>query len=230
MSVSASVLKKSAHANAKSATSRSESAAPAKGEPVFLSREARLAAGRSLRDSMPRSSHASWKKPDRRRDPIDVLKESNRARMPELVPIRYGRMLRSPFTFLRGSAGLMASDLAATPVSGIRVQACGDCHLINFGLFSTPERNLIFDINDFDETLPAPWEWDLKRLAVSFAVAVRDIKLADKVARAGAMECARTYRERMREFSKMSAGNLVRPPGCAKDDRNGARCEDKEEA
>ncbi len=113
-------------------------------------------------------------------------------------------MLPSPFTFLRGSAGLMASDLATTPTTGLRVQACGDCHLLNFGLFATPERNLIFDINDFDETLPAPWEWDVKRLAVSFAVAVRDIKLTDKQAQAAAIECVRAYRQRLRELSKMS--------------------------
>ena len=103
--------------------------------------------------------------------------------MPDLVPIRYGRMLRSPFTFLRGSAGLMAYDLAALPGTGLRVQACGDCHLLNFGIFATPERNLILDINDFDETLPAPWEWDVKRLGASFAVAARDNRCSDAEAR-----------------------------------------------
>jgi uncharacterized protein (DUF2252 family) len=173
-------------------------------DPDFLSREARVAAGKALRETVPRSSHAHWKRPAKRRDPIDALKASNRDRLPDLVPIRYGRMLRSPFTFLRGSAGLMASDLATTPTTGIRVQACGDCHLMNFGLFATPERNLIFDINDFDETLPAPWEWDLKRLAVSFVVATRDIKQPDKTARSVAVECARSYRTRLGELSKMS--------------------------
>ena len=113
-------------------------------------------------------------------------------------------MLRSRFTFLRGSSGLMAYDLATTPTTGIRVQTCGDCHLLNFGLFATPERNLIFDINDFDETLPAPWEWDVKRLAVSFVVAARDNRLTDKEAQAAAVECVRAYRVRMRECSKMS--------------------------
>ena len=113
-------------------------------------------------------------------------------------------MLRSPFTFLRGSSGLMAHDLATTPTTGIRVQACGDCHLLNFGLFATPERNLVFDINDFDETLPAPWEWDVKRLAVSFVVAARDNQLTDRQARAAAVECVRAYRERLRECSEMS--------------------------
>ena len=135
----------------------------------FRPRAERLAAGRKLRERLPRSSHASWTPPARRRDPMDILEESNQGRVPELVPIRYGRMLRSPFTFLRGSAALMAYDLATTPSTGLRVQACGDCHLLNFGLFATPERNLVFDLNDFDETLPAPWEWDVKRLAVSFA-------------------------------------------------------------
>ena len=165
---------------------------------------ASVAAGRSLRDDIPLERHAIWSEPEGRSDPIEVLDRQAARRTPELVPIRYGRMLPSPFAFLRGSAGLMAADLATTPATGLRIQACGDCHLLNFGLFATPERNLIFDINDFDETLPAPWEWDVKRLAVSFAVAVRDINLGDKRARAAAVECVRAYRERLREFSKMS--------------------------
>lgn len=170
----------------------------------FRSRDDRIASGKAIRDDVPRESHAGWNPPKDRRDPIDILKQSNQDRLAELVPIRYGRMLQSPFTFLRGSAGLMAADLATTPTTGLRVQACGDCHLLNFGLFATPERNLIFDINDFDETLPAPWEWDVKRLAVSFAVAVRDIHLPDKQARAAAVECVRAYREQLREFSRMN--------------------------
>ena len=136
--------------------------------------------------------------------PIAILEASNRDRLPELVPIRYGRMLRSPFTFLRGSAGLMACDLATTPTTRINVQCCGDCHLMNFGLFATPERNLIFDINDFDETLPAPWEWDLKRLAVSFVVAARDSRHSDKEARAAAIQCVGAYRKYLRDCSKKS--------------------------
>jgi uncharacterized protein (DUF2252 family) len=182
----------------------------AKGEPhqpsllEFLSRDERLAAGKALRDKVPREHHAVWKRPAKRRDPIDVLEESNRDRMPELVPIRYGRMLRSPFTFLRGSAGLMAYDLATRPSTGLRVQVCGDCHLLNFGMFATPERNLAFDINDFDETLPAPWEWDVKRLGASFAVAARDRKFSDEDARGAAVTCARAYREHLRECSKKS--------------------------
>ncbi len=172
--------------------------------PVFRSRAEYLAAGQALREHVPRTSHAGWTPPAQRRDPIDLLEESNQDRLPELVPIRYGRMLRSPFTFLRGSAALMAYDLATTPTTGLRVQACGDCHLLNFGLFATPERNLVFDINDFDETLPAPWEWDLKRLAVSFAVAARDSQLSDADAREVAQACGRAYREHLREYSRMS--------------------------
>jgi len=172
--------------------------------PEFLSRKECLAAGKALREAVPREHHATWKPSAKRRDPVDVLEESNRDRMPELVPIRYGRMLRSPFTFLRGSAGLMAYDLATTPSTGLRVQACGDCHLLNFGMFATPERNLVFDMNDFDETLPAPWEWDVKRLGASFAVAARDKSFSDKDARGAAVTCARAYREHLRECSKKS--------------------------
>jgi uncharacterized protein (DUF2252 family) len=177
---------------------------PAMQEPVFRSRKERLSAGERLSQSVPHALHAEWKPPRKHRDPIQLLEKSNRYRLPELVPVRYGRMLRSPFTFLRGSAGLMAYDLATTPTSGIEVQACGDCHLLNFGLFATPERNLIFDINDFDETLPAPWEWDVKRLAISFVVAARDNRIGDKVAKGIAMECVRAYRERLRKLSKLS--------------------------
>jgi hypothetical protein len=131
----------------------------------------RVAAGKALRDKVPRASHARWKKAAGREDPIAMLQAADAERIAELVPIRYGRMLASPFAFYRGSAGVMAADLAPTPATGIRVQACGDCHLVNFGGFATPERNIIFDINDFDETLPAPWEWDVKRLAASFVLA-----------------------------------------------------------
>ena len=172
--------------------------------PKFRSRGERLAAGKALRETVPRESHAGWKRPAKQRDPISILEESNRDRVPELVPIRYGRMLRSPFTFLRGSAGLMAYDLSTTPSTRIQVQACGDCHLLNFGLFATPERNLVFDLNDFDETLPAPWEWDLKRLAVSFAVAGRENRMKDAETSEAVLECVRAYRKHLREYSKMS--------------------------
>jgi uncharacterized protein (DUF2252 family) len=181
-----------------------DAAIPAASQSHFKSRAARVSAGKELRDSLPRSSHAAWQATANRRDPIEILEESNRDRIADLVPIRYGRMLRSPFTFLRGSAALMASDLATLPKTGIHVQACGDCHLLNFGLFATPERNLVFDINDFDETLPGPWEWDLKRLAVSFVIAGRDQGLDDDACRAAAMECTRAYREHLREYSRMN--------------------------
>jgi uncharacterized protein (DUF2252 family) len=170
----------------------------------FRSREERLAQGKSLRDKLPRSMHANWQPSANGRDPIDILEESNHERLPELIPIRYGRMVRSPFTFLRGSAALMAYDLASLPNTKITVQACGDCHLLNFGLFATPERNLVFDINDFDETHPAPWEWDLKRLAVSFVIAGRDNDLSEEDCQAVAIDCVRSYREHLREYSRMS--------------------------
>src|ERR1700730_3700749 len=124
----------------------------------------RRAHGKRLRDTAPRDAHAAWRGHTERADPIGILRAADAARQPDLVPLRYGRMLQSPFTFYRGSAAVMAADLARTPVSGIHVQACGDCHLMNFGGFATPERRLIFDIDDLDETLPAPWEWDVKRL------------------------------------------------------------------
>ncbi|OPF20058.1 hypothetical protein B1L04_00880 [Microcystis aeruginosa KW] len=170
----------------------------------FRSREERIQIGKSLRERLPRSRHAIWQPPAAGREPIEIIEASNRGRLQELIPIRYGRMLRSPFTFLRGSAALMAYDLATTPKTDIIVQACGDCHLLNFGFFGTPERNLVFDINDFDETLPAPWEWDLKRLVVSFVIAGRDSDLSDRESKAAAIDCARSYREHLREYSRLS--------------------------
>ena len=170
----------------------------------FRSREERIQIGKSLRERLPRSDHAIWQPPAAGREPIEIIEASNQGRLQELIPIRYGRMLRSPFTFLRGSAALMAYDLATTPKTDIIVQACGDCHLLNFGFFATPERNLVFDINDFDETLPAPWEWDLKRLVVSFVIAGRDSDLSDRESKAAAINCARSYREHLREYSRLS--------------------------
>jgi uncharacterized protein (DUF2252 family) len=164
---------------------------------------ASIAAGKALREAVPRESHGDWKPAGNRRDPIDILQDQDKTRVPFLVPIRYGRMLQSPFAFLRGSSAVMAGDLARTPVSGIKVQACGDCHLVNFGGFATPERNIIFDINDFDETLRAPWEWDVKRLAASFVVAGRNNGLAEADSRAAAREAVRTYRIQMAEFAQM---------------------------
>jgi uncharacterized protein (DUF2252 family) len=171
----------------------------------FRSRADRLAAGNALRERVPRQSHERWSSSRAKsRDPIEILNQSNEGRVQELVPLRFGRMLRSPFTFFRGSAGLMAHDLAKLPGIQVHVQACGDCHLVNFGMFATPERKLVFDINDFDETLPAPWEWDVKRLAASFAVAVRDNGISDAKARDIATACVRSYREHLREYSRMS--------------------------
>src|SRR6185437_3260923 len=144
--------------------------------------EQRRLAGRAVRARVPRSAHEAWQPPGDRPDPIELLEVNNLPRLPDLVPIRYGRMLTSPFAFLRGSAVLMARDLATTPDTGVRVQACGDAHLGNFGVFGTPERNLIFDVNDFDETLPGPWERDVKRLAVSVIVAAGDLRLVAELA------------------------------------------------
>ena len=173
-------------------------------EPIFRSREERITEGRALRVRVPRQSHANWPRTARGRDPIQLLQRSNVGRLPDLVPIRFGRMLTTPFTFLRGAAGLMAHDLAKTPASGVRVQLCGDCHLLNFGLFASVERRLIFDINDFDETLPGPWEWDVKRLAASVAVAGRDLGVSDRKARDLVEACVRSYRVGLRQFSHMS--------------------------
>ena len=171
----------------------------------YIPRADRAAAGKALRSSVPRASHRDWTPPADRRDPMDVLIESNTGRLPELVPIRFGRMLVSPFTFFRGAAAVMAADLAKTPATGLQVQACGDCHLLNFGAFATPERNLVFDINDFDETLPAPWEWDIKRLAASFVLAGRDNRFDADAGRNSAVAVVRAYRERLAELSEMPA-------------------------
>jgi len=159
--------------------------------------------GKRLRDTAPRDAHAAWQAPAERADPIGILQAADAARQPDLVPLRYGRMLQSPFTFYRGSAGVMAADLARTPVSGIHVQVCGDSHLMNFGGFATPERRLLFDINDLDETLPAPWEWDVKRLVASFLLAARANGLSDANGRDAAVACARSYRRKMRDFAAM---------------------------
>jgi uncharacterized protein (DUF2252 family) len=168
----------------------------------------RRAEGKALRDDVPRADHGKWKAHAGRRDPVEIVIESNAGRVPQLVPIRMGRMLQSPFTFFRGAASLMASDLAHTPVSGLRVQACGDAHLLNFGAFATPERNVIFDINDFDETLPAPWEWDLKRLAASVVVAGRHLGLSESDSARAANAAARSYREHMANYAFMHALEL----------------------
>ena len=174
----------------------------------FLPRSDRYEMGKQLRKNCPRSSHALWKSPAGRPDPVDLIIESNKGRIQKLVPLRHGRMSKTPFTFYRGAALNMASDLSVTPVSGINVQACGDAHLCNFGGFATPERNIIFSINDLDETLPAPWEWDIKRLAASFVVASRNNNLSDDIARNAVLECVRSYRENMMIFSEMRTMEL----------------------
>ena len=168
-----------------------------------LSPDELQAFGKSLRDACPRESHAHWQAPHNRADPVSLLELSSKGRLPELIPIRYGRMIQSPFTYYRGTALNMAADLATTPVTGLRVQACGDCHLCNFGAFATPERRVIVDINDLDETLPAPWEWDVKRLAASLVVASRNNGHRAADARDAALACVRSYRERMAEYSTM---------------------------
>jgi uncharacterized protein (DUF2252 family) len=171
-------------------------------------RNERYNEGKHMREACPRSSHAKWEVTANRPDPVDLVKESNKGRIVNLVPLRHGRMVKSPFTFYRGAALNMASDLSGTPVTGMYVQACGDAHLCNFGGFATPERNVIFSINDLDETLPAPWEWDLKRLAASFVVACRNNNLSDATAKESALACVRSYRENMFAFSKMKMMEL----------------------
>jgi uncharacterized protein (DUF2252 family) len=164
--------------------------------------------GKKLRDSCPRTSHAGWKAPKNRTDAVELVLRAEKGRLPDLLPLRHGRMVRSAFTFYRGAALTMASDLASTPVTGLRVQDCGDAHLCNFGGFATPERKVIFAINDLDETLPAPWEWDVKRLAASFVVACRDNGVSDAAAKDVAMTCVRAYRESMAEFSQLKTLEL----------------------
>ena len=165
--------------------------------------EERAAAGKAAREEVPRASHGEWEPPARRRDPVRVLEDQAKSRVQELVPIRYGRMLASPFAFFRGAAAIMAMDLAKTPESGLRVQACGDAHLSNFGVFAAPDRSEVLDVNDFDETLPGPWEWDVKRLATSFAIAGRDRDFTPEETRAAVLRTVRSYREAMREFAAM---------------------------
>ena len=167
-----------------------------------------LSVGRALRNVCPRKKHAEWKAPKNRREAVDMVLASEKGRLPELLPLRHGRMVRSAFTFYRGSALTMAADLSSTPSTGIWVQCCGDAHLCNFGGFATAERKIVFSVNDLDETLPAPWEWDVKRLAASFVVACRDQKIGDGSAKDIATNCARSYRESMAEFSQMKTLEL----------------------
>jgi uncharacterized protein (DUF2252 family) len=173
-------------------------------DPV-ASKAERYAKGTAIRKITPRSIHQEWKPPESRKDPVEILIETSIGRVESLLPIRYSRMMESPFSFFRGAAAIMAADLAQTPNTGIHLQLCGDCHLMNFGGFATPERKLVFDINDFDETFPGPWEWDLKRLSASFAIAGRRRKFSNKNCKEFAWHVADSYKRHMLEYSKLSA-------------------------
>jgi len=192
--------------------------APKKGSPSKMetspafqphpTRTERYAMGKALREKCPRSSHAVWQPAADRPDPVSLVLKADEGRVPELLPLRHGRMVLSPFTFYRGSALAMAADLACTPATGVRVQCGGDSHLVNFRGLGTPERRVIFAINDLDETLPAPWEWDLKRLAASFVIACRDNGLGESDAKDAVLTCVRSYREHMAKFYKMTVLDL----------------------
>ncbi len=169
-----------------------------------LTPQERVARGKAARAEVPRSSHAVFEPGVTRPDPVDLLERQAVSRVPELVPIRYGRMLSSPFAYFRGAALAMASDLASTPTSGLHVQTCGDAHLTNFGVFASPERQLVFDLNDFDETLPGPWEWDLKRLAASLEIAARDNAFTAEEARTIVLAGVASYRRAMAGFAAMT--------------------------
>src|SRR3954453_3965176 len=168
-----------------------------------LSVAERGARGKAAGKEVPRASHSVFAPPPTRADPVVVLERQAKTRVPELVPIRYGRMLVSPFTFYRGAAAIMAHDLAGTPRSGLTVQCCGDAHLSNFGVFASPERRLVFDVNDFDETLPGPWEWDVKRLAVSMLIAARANDYRAKDQERIVLDAVGRYRTAMAEFAAM---------------------------
>jgi uncharacterized protein (DUF2252 family) len=170
---------------------------------VTSSKIERRKQGKTLREKFSRTSHAQWKPRSKSEDIVKLLEESDADRIPGLIPVKYQRMAVSPFTFFRGAAVVQARDLAKAPVSGITVQACGDCHLANFGGFASPERVLVFDINDFDETFPGPWEWDIKRLGASLILAARDRGFSKTVAKQAARAAAASYRERMAEFAEM---------------------------
>ena len=174
----------------------------------------RKARGLEARDRTSVSGHTKWRPAADRPDPVGLLEEQNRTREPDLVPVRHGRMMVSPFTFYRGAAKIMAADLKDTPVAGLDAQLCGDAHLSNFGLFASPERRLLFDLNDFDETLPGPFEYDVKRMAASFAIAGRNNGFSKADTRAATLASVTAYREAMATFAQMGDdGHLVRPPG-----------------
>jgi uncharacterized protein (DUF2252 family) len=183
---------------------RSDAAIAATLKVAHVDRTQGVERGKAARRRVPRSSHAVWVAPPGRVGPVEVLAEQAKSREPDLVPIRHGRMLVSPFTFYRGAAAIMASDLAGTPVSGLRVQSCGDAHLLNFGGYASPERALVFDVNDFDETLPGPWEWDVKRLAASIDVAARGQEFNEVNTRMAVEATVRQYREAMQRFAALT--------------------------
>jgi uncharacterized protein (DUF2252 family) len=214
---------------------------------VELATDERVDRGRSMRDETPRSSHGDWEPAPDRPDPVALLTDEDAGRVPELVPIRYGRMSASPFTFFRGAAEVMAWDLSRTPASGSRVQLCGDAHLSNFGGFASPERELVFDLNDFDETLPGPWEWDVKRLVASIEVAGRARDFSPKRRREMVRMAAGEYRAAMRRFAEMNTmdvwyshvdasrlkadyGSQLAPDQVKRFERNVARAKGKDSA
>jgi uncharacterized protein (DUF2252 family) len=196
-------MKNATAAETEDARTAAVSISKARGDSLGPSVEERMTAGHALRERVSRTAHAKWTPAANRPDPVALLKESDRGRLQELLPIRYGRMRVSPFAFFRGAAALMASDLAGTPTTKIRVQVRGDCHLLNFGGYGSPERRLVFDINDFDETLPAPWEWDVKRLAASVVLAGRQKKMGEGRCRDAARAVVASYRTHMREYAQM---------------------------
>src|SRR5512132_472057 len=175
---------------------------------VPLSVDERRALGKEARNGTPSSSHSGWAPAGDRPDPVGLLAEQNLTREPDLVPVRHGRMLVSPFTFYRGAAKIMAADLAATPTAGLNVQLCGDAHLSNFGAFASPERRLLFDLNDFDETLPGPFEYDVKRMAASFTIAARNNGFGKADARAVTLASVAAYREAMAGFAQMGTMDI----------------------
>src|SRR5438552_14618987 len=184
-------------------TTTNPSSIPAEWDRNLTTRDERYAAGKARRSETPRSSHAEWAPDPERPDPISLLEEANKTRLHHLVPIRFGRMSLSAFAFYRGTADIMAYDLAKTPVSGIQAQICGDAHLSNFGVFASPERRLVFDINDFDETLAGPWEWDVKRLAASMLIAAQDNGFAVKDQERVVLDTIGEYRTAMARFAGM---------------------------
>src|SRR5271169_2244112 len=168
----------------------------------------RRAQGRAAREQSPLSGHTGWMPAGDRPDPVALLEAQNLTREQDLVPVRHGRMMVSPFTFYRGAAKSMATDLKDTPTAGLEVQLCGDAHLSNFGVFASPERALLFDLNDFDETLPGPFEYDVKRMAASFTIAARNNQYSAADARAAALRSAESYRERMAELAQMGTMDI----------------------